>query len=84
VTEGRGGTVALVIVIVVYALLFGAWYVTAGQVEPTPTPTPAPTATPTPTQVPSSWKGRFPTRAAIPTAGLLQPPLLSTPTPTPT
>lgn len=83
-TEGRGGTVALVVVIVVYALLFGAWFITAGQVDETaalPTPTLAPTATASATKVPSQWRGLSPTPSDIPTAGLLRPPVTLAPVP---
>ncbi len=73
------------VVVVVYALLFGAWFVTAGQGDQAPvppTPTLAPTAATSATKVPSHWRGRFPTPSDIATAGLLRPPVTLVPVPT--
>lgn len=83
-TGQRIGTLALVIVCVVYAVVLGGWFL-ATSPEPAPDATPIPTATtapPTYTPAPRRWQGLIPTPTAGPTPGLLQPPFTLPPEPT--
>ncbi len=85
-TGQRSGTIALMVVCLVYAALLGGWYVATAP-NATPPATAAPTATlvpPTYTPVPPGWQGLIPTTTAAPTPGLLRPPFTLAPEPTPT
>ena len=83
-TGQRSGTIVLLSVGVVYALLFGGWLIATSPdqtpaVLPTVASTAATAATAPPTAVPAGYQGR------IPTPGLPRPPstLESEPTPAP-
>lgn len=87
-TGQRSGTIALIVVCLVYAALLGGWYVaTAPHTTPPATATAEPTATvvpPTYTPVPPGWQELIPTTAAAPTPALLRPPFTLAPELTPT
>ncbi|MGI8643845.1 MAG: hypothetical protein ACR2LS_06990 [Thermomicrobiales bacterium] len=77
-TGQRSGTIALIAVVVIYALLAGIWFTASSAAEtPVPSPTVANTPTPEPpvvTRFPTGWQGRVPPPADGPTPGLLRPP----------
>lgn len=81
-TGQRSGTIMLMLVVVLYALLFGGWFIATSSGDAPPAQPSATSVPPTSTAIPAGWQGLIPTAVPGPTPGLLRPPFTLAPDPT--